>query len=466
MAYKKYILRNGKLYGPYIYESRRVNGKVISEYHGIDKKPINFRKYVFILLGVFLIAGSIYGLIFSRNRITSNVVFDMKADYKEGEILDGFFKISLAEGELIPADSKIVFENLGRRYEYNLKDIVSDTPVEGDFYVREKSISGNGLGYGISGKKVTYPPVQFALRIYSESSSEQETENTELPEEETENNQTDETEAIPEEIPEENPEDAEAAITGNIISGFFGNLFNIFQGIIRGKITGRATSEIFAEIQGEVSADTPFIYNLEEGQNAEIASSSNGINMKIENNVVTVTTEYSEESRGFGKDYIGDGRKIIDIDLLKLNLALGKGELKTELIYENEEILSSSIILEEGEIKVKKEIINDSFQAEFFVVAELTEQEKEALKGEFGNFSVARTAELFRDRIIIRHELGDRWIENSYDADIPERELNMLIEESRIRWLKDIAREILSEETFSEKLGEFQKIIPFDSAGF
>ena len=37
MVYKKYIKRNGKLYGPYIYESKRVNGKVISEYHGSEE---------------------------------------------------------------------------------------------------------------------------------------------------------------------------------------------------------------------------------------------------------------------------------------------------------------------------------------------------------------------------------------------------------------------------------------------
>ena len=37
MAYKKYIKRNGKLYGPYLYHSRRVNGKVISEYQGTGR---------------------------------------------------------------------------------------------------------------------------------------------------------------------------------------------------------------------------------------------------------------------------------------------------------------------------------------------------------------------------------------------------------------------------------------------
>ena len=38
MVYEKYIRKNGKLYGPYTYHSKRVGGKVVSEYHG-TKKP-------------------------------------------------------------------------------------------------------------------------------------------------------------------------------------------------------------------------------------------------------------------------------------------------------------------------------------------------------------------------------------------------------------------------------------------
>ena len=37
MAYKRYIKRGGKVYGPYIYKSRKENGKVISEYVGRGK---------------------------------------------------------------------------------------------------------------------------------------------------------------------------------------------------------------------------------------------------------------------------------------------------------------------------------------------------------------------------------------------------------------------------------------------
>ena len=65
MAYKRYIKRGDKFYGPYVYHSRKVNGKVISEYHGHAKKVerkkrqktiINSVKFVLIIFcSLFLI---------------------------------------------------------------------------------------------------------------------------------------------------------------------------------------------------------------------------------------------------------------------------------------------------------------------------------------------------------------------------------------------------------------------------
>ena len=36
MAYKRYIKKGSRVYGPYIYHSKKVNGKVVSEYLGKD----------------------------------------------------------------------------------------------------------------------------------------------------------------------------------------------------------------------------------------------------------------------------------------------------------------------------------------------------------------------------------------------------------------------------------------------
>ena len=45
MVYKRYIKRGGKVYGPYIYHSRKENGKVISEYLGkAETKKIKYKK--------------------------------------------------------------------------------------------------------------------------------------------------------------------------------------------------------------------------------------------------------------------------------------------------------------------------------------------------------------------------------------------------------------------------------------
>jgi len=54
MAYKKYIKRGGKTYGPYVYHSKRVDGKVVSEYIGPQKVKINYKKISLVVLGIFV----------------------------------------------------------------------------------------------------------------------------------------------------------------------------------------------------------------------------------------------------------------------------------------------------------------------------------------------------------------------------------------------------------------------------
>ena len=72
MSYKKYIVKNGKTYGPYTYYSRMVNGKVISEYKGKGSFNLNLGRYkafafVFIYLFIaFFIISPIVKKIFSE----------------------------------------------------------------------------------------------------------------------------------------------------------------------------------------------------------------------------------------------------------------------------------------------------------------------------------------------------------------------------------------------------------------
>lgn len=65
MVYKKYIKKDGKLYGPYIYESKRIGGKVVSEYHG-PKKGIDIKKFDWIFISAILVLFFAYFLSLSN----------------------------------------------------------------------------------------------------------------------------------------------------------------------------------------------------------------------------------------------------------------------------------------------------------------------------------------------------------------------------------------------------------------
>ena len=106
MSYKKYIHKNGKLYGPYVYHSRRVNGKVVSDYHGVHKKKYSNLPIFFIFAVLILI---ITGLILNFNinkSISGQPTFGIDATYSEGESLQGVVRIGLKEGEFLPASTK------------------------------------------------------------------------------------------------------------------------------------------------------------------------------------------------------------------------------------------------------------------------------------------------------------------------------------------------------------------------
>ena len=65
MVYKKYIKKDGKLYGPYIYESKRIDGKVVSQYHG-SNNSFNIKKYAWIFVSI-AIAGFLAYIFFTAN---------------------------------------------------------------------------------------------------------------------------------------------------------------------------------------------------------------------------------------------------------------------------------------------------------------------------------------------------------------------------------------------------------------
>ncbi|MCX6750813.1 MAG: hypothetical protein NTZ83_05120 [Candidatus Pacearchaeota archaeon] len=501
MAYKKYIQRNGKLYGPYIYESKRVDGKVVSEYHGSEEpkkakgvKVHNYKKILFLILGAFILVVLVFFILSfnpSKNKITGGVVLGVETSYEEGELLDGVLKFSLNEGELLPQSSQIVFENSGKSYEFPLSEVINEPSSEGKYYLTEKNIQGNGTGYGIEGERVVYPEVEFILQVYNEVSEEEPESNETIPEE---TNQ----ELAAEETPQEENENNPTPITGNSVrssGGFFTSFFGL---------TGMVSLELEKEINGVTSKDKPFVYELEEGQTAELEPKSvsvrgeelgdNTVSLNIENNKVTVTTDYSKVEKGYGEEYIGNKEKTLSLDLSELNLTLEEGDLNIKLVYGNEEILHLTTTLEEGEktseelseeevvgeetnpieeiVEIPNELnisdevplgenetVEEIVNSSVWDIGDfLTPQERKILADEFGNIPLKNVkSELFNGRIIREYEFGGYYIEYSYDSSLSKDVLEIQMEKDRIKFLKDIANALSKEESSPQTLVKFNE---------
>jgi len=465
MVYKKYIKKGGKVYGPYTYHSKRVDGKVVSEYRG-PAKQFEYKKFIWVGLGIVLLVVFVLGLIIFNRGVSGGVMLDIDAKYQEGQSLDGVLRLSLREGELIPVSSKLVFESSDKKYEYALQEIVSNEMTEGDFYIEGQSISGTGLGYGKEGTSKISPKIYFTLYIYNTEKSEASTESEviEKEPEETEEIAEEETEeGIESEEANEEESSEEAPVTGNIISRLFEGLFG----------TGRVVMELETEVQGEVSVDNPFVYELEPGQTVELKPKSvktdlgglsdNVIDLDIQENQVIVTTDYLEKEKGFGENYLGNSRETLVIDLSDLNLIVEK-QLKISLVYSEEEVVSLEMPLGEKiikdqttekpkEEKNKTEEISKPVEEPVEVpYLALTDEEKAILLEEFGeDFSIETIrSEVFNERLIIGYKLREYKIEYSYDYPMDEEILELQMEADRIKWLKDIAQTLLQKENVPE----------------
>ena len=472
MAYKKYIKKNGKLYGPYTYHSRRIDGKVVSEYHGKNENNFSFkspkiisRNLVLALIGAFLlIMISLFVYNVSINNLTGNVALDLKTKYLENENLKGNFILKLKEGELVPSDSKIIINTTTQNYEYLLSDLTSEEPATGDFYIENSVISGSGQGYGKEGIKEISQDLSFILEISSEKKADDE-----IPTKETET-QTEtptETETQTEETPTETPTETETPITGNIVSGFLRSISNFFLGLNPSRgLTGQVSLNVEDTIDGEVSIDKPFTYTLNDGQVATIKKSSVKIKSSGEEidekeiiidqneNTITITTEYVGEEKGFGKEYLTEeiGEELI-IDLEVLNIPAEKGVLMVSVLHEGESIVSVS-----KELDVEGETIVTSNETSIFISSSsfaLTQEENDILSSTFENLTIKTTKALTQnERLRLRYQLDKYWIEYSYDYDGNLEKISDIIERDKSRWLKDIAKELLKEKSDSLNVDE------------
>ena len=424
MAYEKYIKKDGKIYGPYIYHSRRIDGKVVSEYHG--QKKLDARKFLWIIPFVLLVILGAYFIGQRQSGTTGYSILDLSANYQQGQALEGKVKLSLQEGELIPASSTVVFENAGNKYEYQLKDLILEPTTDGDFFMKGKNIPGSGEGFGFPGEKEIYPDVYFILVISSEISQEEGV-------------------AV----------ESEKEIQGK---ASFGNIFTYdLQEGERAEIKLRSV---------KLESDSSTL-------------SEDAVLLTTEGTLVSVSTNYSGKEEGFGSSYSGEKIKELTINLGGLKLLPEKGELKVTVFYEGEEVVSMQTIIDDGTASGESEIVgeqeeqaqaeqppaqkttpaittNETFNISditetksfniTFPESELTAEERAVLEKEFGNISLeVKETKIKNGFIIIRYELReDTWVDYSYSSDLDNATLQIFMQQDRIKWLKDLAKKYSS----------------------
>jgi hypothetical protein len=436
--------------------------------------------FLFAFLGLFLVGG-IYGVLFLNGGLTGIVLLELTSTYVDSENLKGDLKIFLKQGELIPESSKIIFENGNQTQEYNLRDVIPDETISGDFYLSQSDILGTGEGFGMIGEKFSYPKLYFKLKIFSDSSDEDSSDSgEEVIEENTEpsesSNVTEEEKSEPgnetgeiEETETILPENVE--VVEKVIEETSEEEPGIVEEIIEGitTITGGVILSFEEEISGEFFSDGKFIYDLNLGQKAELVPGSlrtdsknlsdGEINLVVEGNKVTVTSDYVEVEEGFGEEYTGDEVKILMINFSSFNFKPEKGDLKITITYEGEEIVSVDTVLEEGTTKrtgggflENLDFLNNSNEegVEEYITL-LTENENQRLSNKFGNQSVEITkAEKTSQGYLLRFELEKYWVEHHYSLEMSEERLELNIEEDKIRFLKDLANKILEDKERTE----------------
>ncbi|MEK6846615.1 MAG: hypothetical protein AABY16_00440, partial [Nanoarchaeota archaeon] len=358
MVHKKYTYKDGKKFGPYYYETKRINGKVVTTYLGTEL-PEKFSSPTpsFWKIAVpFFVVIVIFTLLFLSIDFTGNVALDIKTNYEVGEAIEGTLTFTLKEGELIPINSKVLLTYGRYSKEVLLSSLVSEETFSGDFYAEGVSISGRGDGYGLIGSKTIYPEVSFSLKVSEEGESEIASETQDIDEIVSEP-------VVGEDFGEEEKfdkkEQEEAGKSGKEEESVLDNKEDGKKDEDKASsesepsagITGSAVSSDI--VSGVVSKDNDFVYEISESETAELVEGSvsydgtelddDVIKVKIKKGEVTVTTDYSVELEGFGEDYLGNEEKKIEIDLSEFGFVADQDEkISISLVYNENEIVSAS----------------------------------------------------------------------------------------------------------------------------
>lgn len=386
MVYEKYIKKRGKVYGPYLYENKRVNGKVVTSYLGSVDSGDKFRglNKTFIIGSLAVIL--LLFFVFYSFSFTGRVSLDVKSDYKAGEQLSGKLRLNIKEGELIPKDSKVLVSLGDIAKEFSLSELVDMGVVSGEFFLENFDISGNGEGYGVAGERIVYSLVDFDLRVFGVGKEKGEgdgneevdekgeiviNETVELEEKDIGKGEKGEVEEEKKETGEikekgegekedevkvgeniaesagqgevgadsnsggsdasQNNVEESASLSSESVSSETSSAANSDNsaGFAEGEsaITGSVVSESKFIVSGTASKGEDFSYNLEEGQDAEIVSGSvkvNGSEIGDNNVKLKISDRRAEVSTDYSIVEKGFGEAYLGDNELKLEIDISK----------------------------------------------------------------------------------------------------------------------------------------------
>jgi hypothetical protein len=134
MVYKKYIKKNGKIYGPYDYQSKRVDGKVVSEYVGSKHNPKSINKlYVFLTVAALVIVLLVFLFFTLKSNFSGNIVSNIADSFKKTSVSEksNIDPTTLTNQEKINS-SKSIGDGIVQQTARNYKDWIIVTFKVGD----------------------------------------------------------------------------------------------------------------------------------------------------------------------------------------------------------------------------------------------------------------------------------------------------------------------------------------------
>jgi len=473
MVYKKYIKRNGKFYGPYIYNSRRVNGKVISEYHGTGKK--DYKRFAFFILGILILAVSVFAILNSNGKISGNVVADNQissqlenALVNESVIYPNVYFTLILNRAQIPEKVPTVPET-------NVSEQPNSIPTENQIPTEQTNNNSPAANLpdnqtiistssnSTTETSTTSTPAESAPIPTDNSSSTSSTTPTSIPQEtpttttptETISSQTPSSTTTPstENLPATtSPEPANTAITSEATTSSSESSTST--------TTSTSTTQPSTSEPVSVPAQEPTSTSSESTPSSPVATFFLGMLKTVSNfflsflsptgmavsdsNSVQINGEVSA-NKTFSYTF-NDGE----------NVQLSAGSVKTnskslpdstiKIVYQNNSVLISTDYSEK--ITALNKTINTTPQKTYFNVQPLSDKEKEILNSAFGNYSIQTAkSEVYNGRYVVEYVLGDYNIKYSYDSDLNNETLNTQMENDRTKWLRDISNQISSAES-------------------